>query len=353
MLKKRMSWLFVPGVILASVVVGSLMTDGQAGELQPRFLNSGEIPSPKPQAAGERVWKPTPSRRGVILGEDAKAMLYFPSGLQEDPAGNIYVKDGGDQSIKKFSPEGRFLRKYGEGEGQGPGEFGALTDFVLTNEGVLWAADASNGRIMQFANDGRLLSTITMRQPPYRLALMGEKRLAIMFPPARRSFLFGTFSHEAGELKQRKEFGRFLENQEESSLALEGWLEPNGEGGFIYAALFPGLLASYGPEGRLKFLVQTIDPPPFPKIKRREDGYSFADRESRYSALSLSVAGDEIFILTLKEEGFKRLGVVDAYRRKDGTYLYSTRIPAPSKSVVVTDRYLYTLDESRVTQWLR
>ena len=78
------------------------------------------------------------------------------------------------------------------------------------------------------------------------------------------------------------------------SLALEGWLEPNGEGGFIYAALFPGLLASYGPEGRLKFLVQTIDPPPFPKIKRREDGYSFADRESRYSALSLSVAGDEM-----------------------------------------------------------
>lgn len=353
MFKKRMSWLIVPGVILASVVVGALLTDSQASELQPRFLLGGEVPSPKPQVTRERVWKPAPSRQRLILGEDPKALLFFPSSLQEDREGNIYVKDGGDQSVKKFSPEGRFLHKYGEGEGQGPGEFGALTDFVLTNDGALWAADASNGRIMRFAGDGRLLSTITMRQPPYRLAVMGGDRLAIMFPPSRRSFLFGTFNYEAGELKQKKEFGRFLENQEESSLALEGWLEPNGEGGFIYAALFPGLLASYAPEGRLKFLVQTIDPPPFPKIKRREDGYSFADRESRYSALSLSVAGDEIYILTLKEEGFKRLGVIDTYRRKDGTYLYSTRIPAPSKSVVVTDRYLYTLDESHVTQWLR
>lgn len=352
MLKKRLSWIIAPTVILASVILGVVLTDSQANELQPRWLQGG-APPPRAQAESARTWRATPARKGLTLGEDPASMLYFPAGLAEDRDGSIYIRDGGDQSLKKFSSKGRFLQKYGAGEGQGPGEFGALTDFAVSDDGVVWAADASNGRITRFEPDGRVLSTITLRQPPYRLAWMGAGRVAIMFPPSRRAFLFGTFSYEGGELKPRQELGRFLADQEESTLALEGWLRADEEGGFVYAALFPGLLASYGPDGKLRFLVKTIDPPPFPKIKRREDGFAFADRESRYSALSLSVAGDEISILTLEEDGIQRRGVIDTYRKRDGTYLYSTRIPAPCKHAVVTGRYLYTLSEKRVTQWLR
>ncbi len=53
------------------------------------------------------------------LGEEGE--LVFPRQAAEGPDGNIYVYDAVDAFIKVYSPEGKFLRKFG-GEGQGPGE---------------------------------------------------------------------------------------------------------------------------------------------------------------------------------------------------------------------------------------
>jgi len=53
------------------------------------------------------------------IGEEGE--LVYPSQAEEGPDGNIYVYDMVDAYIKVYSPEGKFLRKFG-GEGQGPGE---------------------------------------------------------------------------------------------------------------------------------------------------------------------------------------------------------------------------------------
>jgi len=54
-----------------------------------------------------------------VIGEEGE--LIYPRLIAEGPDGNIYVYDQSDAYIKIYSPEGRYLRKFG-GEGQGPGE---------------------------------------------------------------------------------------------------------------------------------------------------------------------------------------------------------------------------------------
>jgi hypothetical protein len=53
------------------------------------------------------------------IGEEGE--LVYPRQAEEGPNGNIYVYDAVDAFFKVYSPEGKFLRKFG-GEGQGPGE---------------------------------------------------------------------------------------------------------------------------------------------------------------------------------------------------------------------------------------
>jgi hypothetical protein len=53
------------------------------------------------------------------IGEEGE--LIYPSQAEEGPDGNIYVYDAVDAFFKVYSPDGKFLYKFG-GEGQGPGE---------------------------------------------------------------------------------------------------------------------------------------------------------------------------------------------------------------------------------------
>ncbi|MDH5743578.1 MAG: hypothetical protein OEZ52_08535 [Candidatus Aminicenantes bacterium] len=97
------------------------------------------------------------------LGEEGE--LVFPSQAAEGPDGNIYVYDAMDAFIKVYSPEGKFLRKFG-GEGQGPGEIqragGAW--FGFTPSGKLFFTEFFGGHrwitIMELS--GKLYETVTI-----------------------------------------------------------------------------------------------------------------------------------------------------------------------------------------------
>ena len=78
------------------------------------------------------------------LGEVGE--LIYPSQIAEGPDGNIYAYDQSDAYIKVYSPEGRYLRKFG-GEGQGPGEIQRKegVSFGFTPEKELFFTEAFNG----------------------------------------------------------------------------------------------------------------------------------------------------------------------------------------------------------------
>lgn len=82
-----------------------------------------------------------------------------PNDVALDSRGNIYVAQGhgGDMpGILKFSPDGKFLARWGS-RGYGPGEFVAAHAIEIDGNDTLHVADRENMRIQRFDTEGNLL----------------------------------------------------------------------------------------------------------------------------------------------------------------------------------------------------
>jgi len=90
------------------------------------------------------------------IGEEGE--LIYPRLIAEGPDGNIYVYDQSDAYIKIYSPEGRYLRKFG-GEGQGPGE-------IQRKEGVSFGFTPDEEPVC--LPDGRYLTKFNLIAKPKR-----------------------------------------------------------------------------------------------------------------------------------------------------------------------------------------
>ncbi|MEX2316897.1 MAG: NHL repeat-containing protein [Pirellulales bacterium] len=83
----------------------------------------------------------------------------FVTDAVRDAAGNYYVSEYGEwDRIQKFSPERAFIVQWG-GHGSEPGQFLRPQHLELDQHGRLWVADACNHRIQVFDERGRLLTT--------------------------------------------------------------------------------------------------------------------------------------------------------------------------------------------------
>jgi len=76
-----------------------------------------------------------------------------PFGIGVDLFGNVYVADGLNDRIQKFSPDGTFLLAWGS-TGAGNGEFNGPFDVAVDVFGNVYVADASNSRIQKFTTAG-------------------------------------------------------------------------------------------------------------------------------------------------------------------------------------------------------
>jgi sugar lactone lactonase YvrE len=86
-------------------------------------------------------------------------MFSVGGALAFDGQGNIWVADGSNQKIQKFSPEGKFQMAFG-GYGLSNGKFSSPTDLAVDAEGRVYVADyAKDGARMQiFSPDGAFLA---------------------------------------------------------------------------------------------------------------------------------------------------------------------------------------------------
>jgi DNA-binding beta-propeller fold protein YncE len=110
-----------------------------------------------------RILTYTPS--GVLLEErtlggtlgQGPGEFGFVTDVVRDAAGNYYVSEYGEfDRIQKFSPDREFLFQWG-GHGTEPGKFQRPQHLELSEEGHLWVADACNHRIQIFDQDGKLI----------------------------------------------------------------------------------------------------------------------------------------------------------------------------------------------------
>jgi DNA-binding beta-propeller fold protein YncE len=90
-------------------------------------------------------------RKGSGEGE-----LFFPTNLEVDADGNLYVSDTGNFRIVKFDPDGRVLRQYGS-LGRNIGQLARPKGLAVDREGRVYVVDAAFENIQIFDPDGTLL----------------------------------------------------------------------------------------------------------------------------------------------------------------------------------------------------
>ncbi|WP_158305420.1 NHL repeat-containing protein [Opitutus terrae] len=107
----------------------------------------------------------SPAQRGGIDGTGTAARFVQPAGLTIDAAGNLYVSDRGDFTVRKITPAGEVTTVAGQhgiaGGADGTGsaaQFAYAGGIAIDRRGTLYVAD-SNNRIRQITPAG-LVTTI-------------------------------------------------------------------------------------------------------------------------------------------------------------------------------------------------
>ena len=304
-------------------------------ELQTAFL-SGER-APKAQPTTVRVWrKPAFEKTAVLNSTSLKA----PAMMRAENSVNIFVLDWSDLRVKEFSPDGKLLRAFGEEMGS-PDAFVNPTGFALDSGGNMWMCDLKQQRIGVFNTDGSK-RTIKPQNTTYRIVAIGDVMITMVTPSHSR--LFETYDLSGQQLKS---FGELLEDQTNKGIILDGDIVPDTENhGIIYGGRYLGIIGAYDAAGKQRFLVQTIDNVPQPKVVDIEGKRKVKPNTTR-PVLSLSVLDNELYVLSGAQGG----KVMDVYDKQDGHYLYSWELPADGQEAIVASNYIYIRSDKEVTVW--
>jgi sugar lactone lactonase YvrE len=81
-----------------------------------------------------------------------------PAAIAIDGSGNVFVADGGNNRIQKFTNTGTFLTMWGS-MGSGAGQFNGPAGVAVDGNGNIFVADNGNNRIQKFDNNGTPLLT--------------------------------------------------------------------------------------------------------------------------------------------------------------------------------------------------
>lgn len=100
--------------------------------------------------------------QGKLLGKIGKQVgevpgsFLFPTYVNVDAQGNIYVADTLNSRVQKFDPDGKFIMAYGK-RGNAFGQFDKPKGVALDSFGTLYVVDAGWSNVQMFAPKGQIL----------------------------------------------------------------------------------------------------------------------------------------------------------------------------------------------------
>ncbi|HWA26193.1 MAG TPA: immunoglobulin domain-containing protein [Lacunisphaera sp.] len=112
---------------------------------------------------------------GSDNGPRAQARFYGPTGLAFDNAGNLYVADSGNSTIRKIAPDGMVTNlagtaspgTYGSADGVGAAaSFAAPHALATDTAGNVYVADTYSNLIRRIAPDGRVTTLVGLARAP-------------------------------------------------------------------------------------------------------------------------------------------------------------------------------------------
>jgi DNA-binding beta-propeller fold protein YncE len=161
--------------------------------------------------------RPEQPARGAAPPAPRDNFFNRPTDVTWDPAGNIYVSDGYNNSrVAKFDPHGAWIKAWGE-RGTGPGQFNIPHTIASDAQGHIYVGDRTNRRIQVFDSDGRFLKQFANVEAPWAICISppldarGAQVLYSADATSGKIFkldLNGTLLGTLGKFgKQPKEFG--------------------------------------------------------------------------------------------------------------------------------------------------
>lgn len=153
-----------------------------------RGQSLAKTPAPLPTSVPANA---DPASANAFKGGTGKGPAQFdkPRGMTLDTAGNLYVADGGNSRIQKFSPQGDYLASFGKA-GSSEGDLGEPSGVAVDAEGNLYVTDALNQRLIKFDAAGKLIKQFGGPEPGFygpRDITFGPDKLLYVLDQGRSS----------------------------------------------------------------------------------------------------------------------------------------------------------------------
>ncbi|MFC1553442.1 NHL repeat-containing protein [candidate division KSB1 bacterium] len=282
---------------------------------------------------------------GDLETTDENFQLFDPYDVARDNEDNIYIVEIGNQCIKKFNPEHKFLMKFGR-EGEGPGEFNVPTSINLDESGNIYITDGPENRVQVLDPNGKYLRQFVFSG--YRsflhviksgkYVISRKKRLNLPFDPEESAV---RMVDEKGNLIAGLGKLRIFDDERISKAANSLYIAKDSENNIYLSFRNQNRIEKYSPAGKLLYVMdRQLNFEPFFKVEIRETVFR-GQVIDRSPAVFMANVTDRIFtdnkdrlwicaFTKQEEEGDKKTDYLQfQVFSSEGEYLFN--VPYPSE----------------------
>ncbi len=267
---------------------------------------------------------------------------------------HLYILDHGVMDVKQFDiATGRFVQRYGNGKGSGPGEFLDLGIMALVGEKQILVTDKKKRDLTLFDQDGHVQRVNKMPFHTRGLATSQDGRYVLLTNRSNNLDLFKMYTDQGEELAS---FGWLASGDDRPYISFPGEMLGNNSDNFVFSGLYGGGLLSYSFDGAFRFYREALDSASFPRwvVDNTEDApvYSLDASTSNATHIQRNIWGNVYYeVILYQEEG--QTWYIDAYDMETGDYLNSTVLPEACGAFFITDRHIYANCKEGFVQFLR
>jgi len=316
--------------IVALVLSGCVEKDRFSGIIKTEISDqSGDRILTKP--VGERVFRHSEFLNPVLL---------------EVSENGIFVLDIPDSSrVSMFDWNFDFVNKIGKGTGQGPGEFGGLSDFHVSN-GTLYFSDAANALIHLYSSNNEYIRSISLdSEVPFQVTVLKKK--PVIKTGSTERFLF--VDPQSGELTKGETIS--TDDVRYRYLLQDRILSDNRH---IYRIpFFFGLLIKYDEEGKVISARKMVDysETAIEDQSRNPEEDPVMVRSDEVDILSVSGAFYDDRFCVLRNNQVENQKTIDCYRKSDFEYSFSFYPPENIRDFKIYNNWFAAIHDSTLSVW--
>lgn len=276
----------------------------------------------------KRIWREIESNHLFTLNNKSDTSLYFPTAIKTDEKGYIYILDSPSFSVKKFSPTGEYIKKYGK-KGKGPGEVISAASFDVDKNGRVAILDPNLSKAEVFDED--IIYSVKLLYQPITTSFFTPNKIAVVqiISPIDDSIIM-EYDYKNKVVNNLENI--FLTKQNNKiDLSLLPVLQANilktPSDNLLFLPKFMNFFIVYSDEKRILGAFRYINPTKeyVSNISSRSSFDLRLPNENR-SYIGASVIDDYLISVAYKSKQEYGYFVADYYSINNGNYLYSVKL---------------------------